>query len=254
MSQKISTFKNEYFDHETLTTFFNAPGQRVHEGPVLKARLESLALNDVRVATLVLQAIKYGRIDIFRHERLLDWFQRYYYMAHENRHSRFASSYFEAMDAIVDRVETWFQYREYHNGLSKANTNEYFAFGNSAGIAAILLRMRFFCTKEAFKHWATMYGRDAKQHVVERPGTVRLFMDMPKDGDYANDFEGNFIYGANIIRVDQKNKWEIVFEDYFPNHKYRSVMWNLMFKAVAPLVEPLFMARVYSVTEWQFTD
>lgn len=254
MPNKISTFKENYYDHETLERYFNAPGSRVHDGPVLKGRLEELALNDVRVATLVLQAIKFGRIDIFRHERLLDWFQQYHYWAQQSSNTQFAKVYFETMDAIGERVETWFNYREYHNVLSKARLNDYFAFGSSAVIAKMLMGMRFFCNKEAFKHWASMYGRNANPQVVERPGTVRLFLDSPRDSEFADNFEGDYIYGAKIARVQNQDKWEIIFEDYFPNHKYRSVMWTLMYRAVAPLVEPLFMARVYSAVEWQFTD
>jgi hypothetical protein len=245
---------SQYFDQEYPKPFFNASGQSVHEGPTLKAELEKYALGNVDVAIRLLQAIKFGRINIFCHERLLDWFQNYHYLVRQHGQKPLSDAYFAAMAAIVEKVDLWYKYRGYQNALSKKELKEYFAFGDSAVIAQILLRMRFFCTKEAFRHWATNYGRDFEPNVVERPGIVRLFVDAPQDLKYADSFEGNYIYGAKIIRIEQMDKWEIVFEDYFPNHKHFSSMWTLMFGAVIPLVEPLLMAKLYSVAEWQFTD
>lgn len=254
MVNKIATAKSTYFDFTSLEVFTPAINGSVHEGTLFKADLERFALRDVDVAIKVLKAIKLGKINIFTQERLLDWLQKYHSKVQHNINSPLSIAYFEAMDAIVKKVDLWFKYRQYHNQLTIENCSEYEGYGFSAVTSHILLDMRYLCTKEAFRHWATNYGRNYKPNIIERPGIVRLLIDSVENAEYAESLDGNYIHGAKIVRNEKENNWEIIFEDYFPNQKYYSIMWTMMYRAVIPLVEPLFMAKVYSVTEWQYTD
>lgn len=255
--QHTSAAKEQYFDFTGLKRFVHLPGSpdnRVTDGTLFRAGLADYAVTNQAVAIRILKAIKAGQVNIFCQERILDWFLRYHEAVLQGYCPELTSAYFEAMDAVVNKIDTWFRYRQYSSRLTNKMIQEYVGFGDHAVIAWMLLNLRFCATREAFRHWAGMYGRQFNHHVVERPGIIRLYIDKPRDAALAENFEAQYVYGTKIIYLPNENRWEIIFEDYFPLFKYRSSMWIKMYHVIAPMAASLLQANVYWKPTWSYDD
>ena len=255
--QNIPTAKEQYFDFTGLKRFVNLPGipdTRVTDGTLFRDGLADYAVTNQSVAIRILKAIKTGQVNIFCQERILDWLLKYHEAVLKGNCPELTNAYFEAMDHVVNKIDTWFKYRQYSSRLTNKMAQEYAGFGDHAVIAWLLQNLRFCATREAFRHWAGMYGRQFNHHVVERPGIVRLYIDKPRIADFSENFEAHYFNGTKIIRLPNENRWEIVFEDYFPLLKYRSLMWIKMYEKIAPMAASLLQADVYWRPTWSYND
>lgn len=251
------TAKEQYFDFTGLKQFVNlpnSPANRVTDGALFRDGLANYAVTNQAIAIRILKAIKVGQVNIFCQERILDWFLKYHEAVLQGYCPELTCTYFDAMDVVVNKIDTWFKYRQYSSRLTNNMVQEYVGFGDHAVIAWMLQNLRFCATREAFRHWAGMYGRQFSHHVIERPGIVRLYIDKPRNAAYANNFKGRYVSGAKIIHLPDENRWEIIFDDYFPLFNYRSSMWIKMYHKIAPMAASVLLANVYWRPTWLYDE
>jgi len=96
-----------------------------------------------------------------------------------------------------------------------------------------------------------------KKYQVDLPARLRIFVNNPRDQEFAGEFEGCYEGGATIIKAND-DLWELCFDDYFLNthHEYlwNLNLWHKIFTAIEPFLSELLDADIFFTREDQFND
>jgi hypothetical protein len=248
----------DFFDISHPRKFVPHIGSKVAGRGALLNGLDDHVVKDKNVAVSVLRAIETGKVDLFCQERIFAWLEKLHSASRLDRTDEVAVAFRAAMTALREETNARFRYRGYRIRLDKAQAKQKLACGGNASLISYgVMQMRFLANCEAYKHFGQKYVDRGEGLAVELPAKMDLYIVDPKDSEFAAEFDGRFVGGATIKKIDA-SRWHFSFDDYCLStsheQKWSPALWLKIFAAIQPIASTLFNADIVYKFENQFDN